>query len=191
MDIDRAVCPVFMCVFMCVCYIYTPRGVYMTTTPPPLSSILYPRLASRAPIHPSSMSRFLRGQHSDGWRVQPTIYIDRSHTRIHIYIGARRVRIRPLVRAFATDARLKARSRRQGRGRRIDRSIDTPTRDDDDGGMYSTMAPVTCHRTMTTTTTTTPWTTTRRATIARAGGASQGNDATRRDGDTRVFQKML
>jgi hypothetical protein len=52
--------------------------------------------------------------------------------------------------------------------------------------MYSTMAPVTCHRTMTTTTTMT----TRRATIARAGGASQGNDATRRDGDTRVFQKM-
>ena len=148
----------------------------MTTTPPPLSS---PR--AHPSIHPSIIA-FARCQSTFGRLACPTdhlIYIDRSHTRIHIYTSARiRMRIRPLVRAFATDARLKARSRRQGRGRRIDRSIDTPTRDDDDGGMYSTMAPVTCHRTMTTTTTT-PWTTTRRATIARAGGASQGNDATR------------
>jgi len=94
----------------------------MTTTPPPLSSILYPlsspRLAdarTHPSIHPSSPLRAVN-QHSDGWRVQPTIYYHRpfTHTHTHIYIGARRVRIRPLVRAFATDARLKARSRRQG-----------------------------------------------------------------------------
>jgi len=68
----------------------------MTTTPPPLSSILYPlsspRLAdarTHPSIHPSSPLRAVN-QHSDGWRVQPTIYLHRpfTHTHTHIYIGA-------------------------------------------------------------------------------------------------------
>ena len=65
----------------------------MTTTPPPLSSILYPlsspRLAdarTHPSIHPSSPLRAVN-QHSDGWRVQPTIYLHRpfTHTQPHIY----------------------------------------------------------------------------------------------------------
>ena len=95
----------------------------MTTTPPPLSSILYPlsspRLAdarTHPSIHPSSPLRAVN-QHSDGWRVQPTIYLHRpfTHTHTHIYIGANTyANTTAGTRTKATDARLKARSRRQG-----------------------------------------------------------------------------
>ena len=162
-----------MCVFMCV--LYRPRGVHDDHSS---SSILAsPRLARNHPsIIDVALSINIRTVGVSNRPLPSTV-----HTHATTYTSARiRMRIRPLVRAFATDARLKARSRRQGQGIARASIASTHRRaSDDDGGMYSTMAPVTCHRTMTTTTMTTRMTT-RRATIARAGGASQGtHDATR------------
>ena len=94
----------------------------MTTTPPPLSSILYPlsspRLAdarTHPSIHPSSPLRAVN-QHSDGWRVQPTIYYHRpfTHTHTHIYIGAN------------TYANTTAGTRTNGDGRATEGSVAPP-----------------------------------------------------------------
>ena len=103
----------FMCVFMCVCYIYTPRGVYMTTTPPPLSSILYPlsspRLAdarTHPSIHPSSPLRAVN-QHSDGWHKCPTDHLFTStvHTHAYTYIHRRATRANTTAGTRVCDGR--------------------------------------------------------------------------------------
>ena len=63
----------------------------MTTTPPPLSSILYPlsspRLAdarTHPSIHPSSPLRAVN-QHSDGWHKCPTDHLLPSTVHTHAY----------------------------------------------------------------------------------------------------------
>ena len=104
----------------------------------PLFSILYPRLASRAPIHPSIIALFAL---STFGRLAPCptdhLFTSTVHTHAYTYIHRREyVCEYDRARKNATDARMHARSRRQGIARASIASTHRRTRDDDDRDVF-------------------------------------------------------